>query len=210
MKLLIIFISFFRSPRLHFLCQEFFSDTINEYFRRRQIGYDYSVIRCLLLPNKEKVMAIALTLQEFLDWENVSYTLINHPFTMSSLSTAEAAHVPADRLAKTVVLVDAFGFVMVVVPANQHVDLPRLRKMYNRNFILANEQEIADLFYDCEQGAIPALGEAYGFEMLVDDHLLREQEDIYIEGGDHCILIRLNGRDFQHLMAHAEHGHFCH
>lgn len=155
-------------------------------------------------------MAIALTLQEFLDWEEVKYTVIKHPATLSSLSTAEAAHIPADHLAKTVVLVDDYGFVMVVVPANQHVDLQRLRKLYNRNFMLANEQEIEELFYDCEQGAIPALGEAYGFEMLVDDVLLSENDNIYIEGGDHRALIRLNGRDFRHLMAHAEHGHFCH
>ncbi len=155
-------------------------------------------------------MAIALTLQEFLDWEEVNYTVIKHPITLSSISTAEAAHIPPDHLAKTVVLVDDYGFVMVVVPADQHVDLQRLRKIYNRNFILASEQEIEDLFYDCEQGAIPALGEAYGFEMLVDDVLLRENEDIYIEGGDHRALIQLNGQDFKHLMSHAEHGHFCH
>lgn len=155
-------------------------------------------------------MAIALTLQEFLDWEEVNYTIIKHPFTMSSISTAEAAHIPADHLAKTVVLVDDYGFVMVVVPADQHVDLTRLRKIYNRNFVLANEQEIEELFYDCEQGAIPALGEAYGFEMLVDDELLREYEDIYVEGGDHCALVQLNAQDFKHLMAHADHGHFCH
>ena len=155
-------------------------------------------------------MAIALTLQEFLDWEEVNYTVIKHPVTLSSLSTAEAAHIPAEHLAKTVVLVDEYGFVMVVLPADQHVDLHRLRKIYNRNFMLASEQEIEDLFYDCEQGAIPALGEAYGFEMLVDDVLLRENKDIYIEGGDHRALIRLDGQDFRHLMAHAEHGHFCH
>ena len=155
-------------------------------------------------------MAIALTLQEFLDWEEVNYNVIKHPFTLSSLSTADAAHIPADHLAKTVVLVDELGFMMVVVPADQHVDLLRLSKIYNRNFVLANEQEIEDLFYDCEQGAIPALGEAYGFEMLVDDTLMQESADIYIEGGDHCALIQLNGHDFKYLMSHAEHGHFCH
>jgi len=155
-------------------------------------------------------MAIALTIQEFLDWEEISYSVIKHPFTLTSLNTAEVAHIPADHLAKTVVLVDDYGFVMVVVPADEHVDLQRLRKIYNRRFMLANEQEIEDLFYDCEQGAIPALGEAYGFEMLVDDKLLCEHEDIYVEGGDHCALIQLNSQDFKHLMSHAEHGHFCH
>lgn len=155
-------------------------------------------------------MAIALTLQEFLDWEDVSYSVIKHPFTFTSLNTAEAAHIPADHLAKTVLLVDEAGFTMVVVPANHHVDLERLCKIYNRHFVLANEQEIEELFYDCEQGAIPALGEAYGFEMLVDDKLLQEREDIYIEGGDHCALIRLDSRVFRQLMSHAEHGHFCH
>lgn len=155
-------------------------------------------------------MAIALTIQEFLDWEEVEYSVIRHPFTMTSIDTALVADVPPDHLAKTVVLVDENGFVMVVLPADEHVDLQRLRNIFRRDFDLANEEEIEELFYDCEQGAIPALGEAYGFEMLVDDKLLRYRDDIYVEGGDHCALIKLNSHDFKHLMAHAEHGHFCH
>ncbi|MDH5182131.1 MAG: hypothetical protein OEY07_20920, partial [Gammaproteobacteria bacterium] len=100
-------------------------------------------------------MTIALTLQEFLDWENIEYTVLQHPYTISSLSTAEAAHIPPHQLAKSVVLVDDFGFIMVVVPATQHVDIARLGKMYGRRFQLANEDEIAELFYDCEEGAVP-------------------------------------------------------
>ena len=154
-------------------------------------------------------MAIALTLQEFLDWEDIDYTIIRHPPTHSSLGTAHAAHIAPEKLAKTVVLCDERGFVLVVVPASQHVDLERLCKIYNRRFYFANEREIEELFYDCEQGAIPALGEAYGFEVLVDERLER-CPDIYIEAGDHRALIHMQGKDFKQLMSHAEHGHFGH
>ena len=154
-------------------------------------------------------MAIALTLQEFLDWEEIDYTVVKHPPTHSSLGTAHAAHIEPEKLAKTVVLCDEKGFVLVVVPASQQVDLERLRKIYNREFYFANEREIEDLFYDCEQGAIPALGEAYGFEVLLDENL-EHCPDIYIEGGDHCALIHMQNKDFKQLMANAEHGYFGH
>lgn len=153
-------------------------------------------------------MAIALTLQEFLDWENVDYTVLQHPYTISSLGTAEAAHIPPEQLAKSVVLCDEYGFIMVVVPASHNINLDRMRMLYGRQFQLANEAEIADLFYDCEDCAVPALGEAYGFDVLVDEEL-EQYSDIYIEGGDHRALIHIPGNTFHQLMADAEHGHFC-
>lgn len=154
------------------------------------------------------VMGIALTLQEFLDWENIDYSIIHHSYTDTSMNTAMAAHIPPRQLAKSVVLCDEEGFIMVLVPADQHVDLPRVNSLYNRHFHLANELEITDLFYDCEEGAVPALGEAYGFEVMVDEQLEHNRQ-IYLEGGDHRALIRLPAETFHNLMADAEHGHYC-
>ena len=63
------------------------------------------------------------------------------------------------------------------------------------------------LFYDCDLGAVPALGKAYEVETVVDDTLLRQPE-IYFEGGDHEALVHLSGRDFRALMADLPHGRF--
>ena len=36
---------------------------------------------------------------------------------------------------------------------------------------MANEEQIETLFIDCEPGSVPALGAAYGLNVVVDDSL---------------------------------------
>ena len=69
---------------------------------------------------------------------------------------------------------------------------------------MAKESEFKALFDDCEQGAVPALGEAYGIQVIWDDELAYTA-DIYIEAGDHEHLIWLERKDFKKLMASLPH-----
>ena len=56
----------------------------------------------------------------------------------------------------------------------------------------------------CESGAVPALGEAYGLQVIWDDEL-QYTSDVYIEAGDHEHLIHLRGEDFRHIMEKLPH-----
>ena len=73
---------------------------------------------------------------------------------------------------------------------------------------MANEEQIETLFIDCEPGSVPALGAAYGLNVVVDDSLA-QQPDIYFDGGDHANLIHVSGINFQKLVANARHGRFA-
>jgi Ala-tRNA(Pro) deacylase len=73
-----------------------------------------------------------------------------------------------------------------------------------RSLELASEKEFRNLFVDCEPGAVPALGEAYGVQVIWDDELAYTA-DIYIEAGDHEHLIWLERRDFRKLMSSLPH-----
>ena len=53
-------------------------------------------------------------------------------------------------------------------------------------------------------GAIPAIGEAYGLETIVDDSLT-VCPDVYIDAGDHEDFVHMKGVSFRKLMQHAEH-----
>ena len=72
---------------------------------------------------------------------------------------------------------------------------------------LASEDEIERLFEDCDRGAIPPLGECYGLDVIVDNSIDARQP-IYLEGGDHATLIRMEGEQFARLTANAWRGHF--
>ena len=155
-------------------------------------------------------MAIASTVSNYLAEHDVAYDVLTHPHTATSGESAQAAHVPGTRLAKSVVLEDEQGYLMVVLPSNRQIDLGELHRQLNRNLGLATEGELGSLFIDCEIGALPAMGPAYGMETVVDD-ALAEQSDIYFEAGDHEQLIHVSAETFQTLLGEsARHGRFSH
>ena len=154
-------------------------------------------------------MAISLTLLEYLEWENVEYDLLYHEPTYDSQSTAEAANVTGDNLAKCVVLEDEKGFLMAIIPATHELELEVLNKQLGRQLQFASESEIEDLFEDCDVGAVPPLVGAYGYEAVLDD-TLTECPEIYMEAGDHTELVRISGHDFKELLTDSEHGYFSH
>jgi len=152
-------------------------------------------------------MAIAARLKWYLDANGVEYEVIPHPHTSSSHETATVAHVSEDQLAKSVVLEDAEGYVLAVLPASRRVSIGELRDQLNRTVELAGEGELAELFDDCETGAIPPLGAAYGIPSVVDDALL-EASEIYFEAGDHEDLVHMRGEEFLGLLSSSRHGRF--
>jgi hypothetical protein len=110
---------------------------------------------------EEIAMTVSPTLQKYLD-QSVTYDLIPHAPTLSSTRTAEACHVPGEALAKAVVLRRDGGYMMAVLPASRHLHLSALKSQLGHHVDLASEKEIAELFVDCDIGAIPPLGECYG------------------------------------------------
>lgn len=152
-------------------------------------------------------MSIALTLQKYLADHNVAYDLLPHQPTMSSLRTAEAGHIPADRLAKGVVLRDKASYWLAVLPATRHIRLADLRSKLGEEVDLATEQEVEQVFGDCDRGAIPPIGACYGLDVIVDDSI-EQQPDVYLEGGDHATLVHMNRDEFARLNATARHGSF--
>lgn len=152
-------------------------------------------------------MTIAPTLHRYLAAENIQYTEIPHVFTMTSARTAQACHVSGDCFAKAVVLRHDGGYMLAVVPASHHLNLPDLKERLGADLVMANETEINRLFADCAHGAVPAVGRCYGLDLIVDDSI-RAQPEIYIEAGDHETLLQLTHAQFERLTANAPHGRF--
>lgn len=154
-------------------------------------------------------MSIPTRLSSYLDQRGVRYEIRMHKHSRSSAETARAAHVPPCQLAKSVIVEDDTGRVMAVVPADRNILLGQLSRMLDRKHLrLADEACIASMFADCDRGAVPALGMAWGVETVVDDEL-EASEVVYVEAGDHERLLQLSNDQFHELMLAARHGHFC-
>jgi Ala-tRNA(Pro) deacylase len=154
----------------------------------------------------EGTMAIAPTLQKYLD-QNVTYDVISHESTMTSMRTAEACSISGDCLAKGIVLRRNGGYVLAVLPASHHIQFADLRTQLGDDVALASEDEIAQLFRDCARGAVPPVGNCYALEVVIDDSI-REQPEVYMEGGDHATLIHMGHAQFEQLTGDAQHGRF--
>jgi Ala-tRNA(Pro) deacylase len=84
--------------------------------------------------------------------------------------------------------------------------LDALNRLLGRRLSLTTEAEIGARFRDCEVGAVPALGPAYGLDTVLDQSLA-DHSDIYFEAGDHESLIHMRGADFVNLLGGTTRGH---
>lgn len=150
---------------------------------------------------------IAQRLRWYLNQSGLPYEVLPHPHSSSSLETAREAHVRPEKFVKPVLLEDERGYVMAVVPASSRIDLARLCEQMHRDFELASESEIDELFPDCASGAMPPIGAPYRIATVYEDSLAGLR-DVYFEAGDHEDVVHMRAGDFLTLLDGALHGHF--
>ncbi len=149
-------------------------------------------------------MAIATTLKSYLEDHHIEYDMVHHSHTATALESAHSAHVPSHQVAKAVVLEDPNGYIVSVLPSINRLDLEWVNESLGRQLKIADEDELRNLFQDCDFGAVPALSNAYGLDVIWDEQLTNASE-IYIEAGDHENLIHVHGDEFCKLMKDLPH-----
>jgi Ala-tRNA(Pro) deacylase len=152
-------------------------------------------------------MSLAAKVEHWLGARGVDFDLVSHPRAPSGMRVAEAAHVSGDALVKGVLLEDEQGYVLALLPATRQLELGWVRRELGRPLGLATESEVSDVFNDCEPGAVPAVGGAYGLQTLVDKSL-NGKPDVYFEAGDHEALVHVSGAGFGQLMKGERQGSF--
>ena len=152
-------------------------------------------------------MTIASRLKAHLDGQNVAFETAAHPRTATTSETAEAAHVTGDKLAKSVLIHHDDDYYLAVVPASHRVSFRALHELLGESLALASETEISERFDDCDMGAVPPIGDAYGVPVLLDDSLIG-LDRVWFEGGDHRTLVSVKGADFDRLTGYARRGSF--
>jgi Ala-tRNA(Pro) deacylase len=139
---------------------------------------------------------------EFLDRNQIRYAHTGHKVAYTALEVAAAEHLPAAKMAKTVVFFDdRTGYGMAVLPAHSLVDLEELRHITGSQHIrLATETEIGRLFRDSELGAMPPFGNLFDMPVFVDQ-ALAENPAIAFSAGTHRDVIHMSFGDFRRAVA---------
>jgi Ala-tRNA(Pro) deacylase len=156
-------------------------------------------------------MKIAPKLEDYLRQREIEYRVVSHPHSEYSMETAEKAHVSGDALAKGVLVRDDDGYLLVVLPADFHIELESLHRLLGQQVSMVDEPALGEVFSDCELGAVPPVGMAYGIKTIWDpESSLGKLDEVFFEAGDHQTLVHMSGVHFHELMAPAERGKFSH
>jgi Ala-tRNA(Pro) deacylase len=141
-------------------------------------------------------MATATWVKNELEQQHVPYQELHHPQTYSAQAVAQEEHVSGHRVAKVVIALADARPLALVLPASRRVRLDLLGELLAaRQVRLAREDELRNLFPDCEVGAIPPLRHWPGIEVIMDG-ALRTDADIVFQGGTHSDAVRLRFDDW--------------
>ncbi len=152
-------------------------------------------------------MKIPTAVDRYLSQTQVKYDLLGHKHSRNSMDTVHAAHLTGQQVAKAVVLRDRRDgrCLMAVIPAPNKLQLRWIKEDFDLDLELVQEAELAQLFPDCEPGAVPPFGQAYHLMTLWDERLDKLSE-LYFEAGDHEHLVHLRHEGFDRLFEGMPHG----
>ncbi|MBN2183397.1 MAG: YbaK/EbsC family protein [Sedimentisphaerales bacterium] len=137
---------------------------------------------------------------KFLDDSAVTYDLTNHTPTFTAQQVAAAEHEPGRYVAKPVIVKADGRYMMCVLAACYKIDLGALKKQLGAEHVeLALENEIGEIFEDCELGAEPPFGNLYGLPVIMDV-ALRKDDHIIFQAGTHDKAIKMSMDDFVNLV----------
>jgi Ala-tRNA(Pro) deacylase len=135
---------------------------------------------------------------QYLAEQHVCFETLVHPPAFTAQKRARFLRIPGRHVIKSVVLMSGRGPVLAVLPATKHVDLAKARAALAADVRLATEEELADVFRDCERGALTPFGSLYGLTTLLDAAVPSE-DLVAFEAQRHGVAIRMRCRDYELL-----------
>jgi Ala-tRNA(Pro) deacylase len=137
---------------------------------------------------------------DYLNASGVHYSWSMHRSADTALDTASAEKMPPHEFAKVVVYFCETGFGMAVVPADRLVDLCEVGYLLGVSYIrFAREDEMPDLFPDCELGAMPPFGDIFRLPVVADAELAKNKSIVF-NIGTHQDAARMSFEDYKALV----------
>ncbi len=137
---------------------------------------------------------------EYLDKSNVKYEVMKHAPAFTAQQMAALEHEPGQYVAKPVIINADGKYIMCVLAACYKIDMGALKKQLGAKSVkLADENEIGEIFGDCELGAEPPFGNLYDLETMMDK-AMENDDHIVFQAGSHQKAVRMNMKDYRKLV----------
>jgi HD-like signal output (HDOD) protein/prolyl-tRNA editing enzyme YbaK/EbsC (Cys-tRNA(Pro) deacylase) len=147
-------------------------------------------------------VSTSITVRRYLNKQDVRYATTEFAGSIDEMFNKGNENINPTQIAKAIVLKDIRGMLMAVLPGPHVLDIEAINRQLHRNLREAGSEDYQSVFSDCSPGVLPPLGEAYGFETVIDDGLL-DQDLVYFVSGNNNELVRISGYDFQLLHSNA-------
>jgi Ala-tRNA(Pro) deacylase len=135
------------------------------------------------------------TVGDYLRAKGIETEVIPHEPTHSALGEATRLGVPAQEVAKTIVLDTHAGRALAVIPASARLDMGLVhRAVADPHARLASEEELQRDYPDFELGAFPPLGSLLNAPVYVDPKVM-EGETVVFAAGTADTSLRATTRD---------------
>jgi Ala-tRNA(Pro) deacylase len=135
---------------------------------------------------------------QFLAEQQIAFEPLIHPPAFTAQKRAKYLGISGKEIAKSVLLAGPEGFLLVILPATHQIDTQALAKNLGGPVRLATEEEIAQVFNDCEWGVVEPFGALYGLPTILDESLSPESWIVF-EAHTHAEAIRMRCADFERL-----------
>ncbi|MGE3820963.1 MAG: aminoacyl-tRNA deacylase [Isosphaeraceae bacterium] len=141
-----------------------------------------------------------MNIRDYLLSERVTFEWFLHRPASTASRLARNVHVTGRAVAKAVLLWTGDGYCLAVLPATGRVDLERFSRLLAGSVVrLADEEEVSARLKDCERGAVPPFGRAFGLPTFVDLSLARGASKFVCVGNQRHEGLRLSYEDFERL-----------
>ena len=139
-----------------------------------------------------------MRLADFLNEQHIAFEPLVHPPAFTAHKRAKYLGISGQQVAKSVLLVGPSGYCLAVLPATHHVDTDALARELGGPVRLANDEEITDVFRDCEWGVVAPFGTLYGLPTILEATLAPDLLMVF-EAQSHAEAVRMSCRDFERL-----------
>lgn len=150
-------------------------------------------------------MPIAVKLNHYLSRQNIHVHEISHEHADTLACAVNKATIAAADTLTSKLLIDVNGVVMAVFPFLADLDLDAVNRMLGRQLQPLTVEQANRLFTDCEKGAHPPVGAAYGMTVVADESLF-QKDTLYLQSGCSSTLLQMDSKAFKLSMAGASKG----
>ncbi len=136
-------------------------------------------------------MSVPIGIEKYLRDHKIHYTCYHHLWTQSALANTSHIRCDGHHMQKAIILFIEQEPSLFILPSNEKIHFQSIKDHLKVKHIrLLTEDELKQVFPDCELGAHTIFGGLYNIPVYLSEHCL-DNYSVYTNGGKHTDIIQL-------------------